>query len=194
MDISLRKSAALQLLITETLKRLRLDGALTLSIYEEDPEARIRTAREEFTETERRRGALLDALYDLRVRTGEANAGAGVDRLLAELARIERDVQFLTQMGQSQIRDAEGILSARIARMRTRDEAPVSRFGAPQALPETIQLSVFEQADLDRFQSDLRALTRRRQGVKDELVELNARTMISPSPETVATLRAEELI
>lgn len=194
MDISLRKAAALQLSITEALKRLRLDGSLTVSIYEADPEAKIAAARTEVTSAMGRRAGLLDALYDLRVRVGEANAKAGVDRLLAELARIERDVQLLSGLGQSPVRDAPEILSARISRLRTREEAPVGRFGTPQALPETIAMSVFDQADLDRFQSELRALTRRRQHVKDGLVELNARTTITPAAETVATLRAEELI
>jgi len=194
MDISLRKAAALQLSISEALKRLRLDGSLIVSIYEADPEARISAARTEFSEAMRRREGLLDALYDLRIRVGEANARSGVDRLLAELARVERDVQLLTGLGQSPVRDAPEILSARIMRLRTREEAPVGRFGTPQAIPETIAMSVFDPADQDRFQSDLRALLRRRQRIKDELVELNAKTTISPSGETLATLTAEELI
>ncbi|MCA9774826.1 MAG: hypothetical protein KC466_20565 [Myxococcales bacterium] len=77
MEISLRKAAALQLALTETLKQLRLGTTLTLSIYEEAPEARIAAEADAWRTTLTRRGALLDALYAIRTRVGAANQTAG---------------------------------------------------------------------------------------------------------------------
>jgi hypothetical protein len=194
MDISLRKAAALQLAINEALKLLRLSHGVTVSIYEEDPEGRVAAEAAGWTAALARRGSLLGALYQIRTRVGAANQAAGVDDRLAELARLEREVQFYTPLSQAEPREAPEILRARIQRLRTREEAPVGRFGGSQPLPETVQVGLFGQVEIDGFRSELRRLTRTRQQLKDELLELNAGTRISLAPETVATLQREELI
>ncbi len=194
MEISLRKAAALQLALSEALKQLRLGTTLTLSIYEEAPEARIAAEADAWRATLTRREALLDALYAIRTRVGAANQTAGVDDRLAELARLEKDAQLYGTLAQAEPREAPEILKARTDRLRTREAAPVGRFGGVQEMPETVQVGLFGADRIEAFRSELRRISRRRQTLKDELMELNAATRISLDPTTVATLRAEELI
>lgn len=194
MDISLRKAAALQLAIGETLKQLRLGATLTLSIYEDAAEERVLAGSEAWAKTLARRGALLDALYAIRTRVGAANQTSGVDDRLAELARLEKDVQLYTTLAQSEPREAPEILKARTDRMRTREAAPLGRFGGVQEMPETVQVGLFDAERIEGFRSELRRISRRRQQLKDELLELNAGTRVNLDPATVSTLQLEELV
>jgi hypothetical protein len=193
MEITLRKAAALQLAIGEALKELPLDTALTVSIYDQDPEAKLAAKASAWSNAMARRAGLLDALYGVRVRVGAANQSAGVNDRLAELARLERDIQLYTQLSRNEPREAADILKARTDRLRSREPAPTGRFGGAE-LQETVQAGLFGQEEIDGFRSELRRLTRRRQSLKDELLELNAATRIGLDPAIVATLEKEELI
>lgn len=193
MEITLRKAAALQLAIGEALKELRLETSLSLSIYDQDPEARIATQADAWRAAMSLRSDLLEALYALRVQVGSANQSAAVNDRLAELARLDKDVQLYTQLSRETPREAPEILSARIERLRTREPAQPARFGSSD-LQETVQVGLFSQEEVDTFRSELRRLTRRRQGLKDELAELNAATRITLDERTVQTLKREELI
>jgi hypothetical protein len=193
MEISLRRAAALQLAIGEALKELRLETALTVSIYDKDPEARVAAEAGAWRAAMALRSDLLDALYALRTRVGAANQAAGVNDRLAELARLDKDVQLYTRLSHEAPREAPDILSARTERLRTREPAPPARFGVSEP-QETVQVGLFGQEEVDAFRSELRRLTRRRQQLKDELTELNASTRITLDETTVRTLTQEELI
>lgn len=193
MEITLRKAAALQLAIGEALKELPLDTALTVSIYDQDPEAKLAAKVSAWEGAMKRRAGLLDALYGIRVGMGAANQAIGVGDRLAELARLERDIQLYTQLSRNEPREAADILKAKTDRLRSREPAPTGRFGGSE-LQETVQAGLFGQEEIDGFRSELRRLTRRRQTLKDELLELNASTRIGLDPAIVATLEKEELI
>ena len=193
MEITLRKAAALQLAIGEAIKELRLETSLSLSIYDQDPEAKIATQAGAWRAAMSLRSDLLGALYALRVQVGAANQSAAVNDRLAELARLDKDVQLYTQLSRETPREAPEILSARTERLRTREPAQPARFGSSD-LQETVQVGLFSQEEVDTFRSELRRLTRRRQGLKDERAELNAATRITLDERTVQTLKREELI
>jgi hypothetical protein len=61
-------------------------------------------------------------------------------------------------------------------------------------MPETVQVGLFGLDRVEGFRSELRRLSRQRQALKDELLELNAGTRVSLDAATLATLQAEELI
>lgn len=193
MEISLRKAAALQLAIGEALKELRLETVLHLSIYDRDPEGKLATEAAAWRAAMTLRTSLLDALYALRVKVGAANQASSVNDRLAELARLEKDLQVYTQLTRNPPRETPDILKARTERLRTREPAPAVRFGSSEP-QEAIQVGLFSEGEIDGFKSELRRLTRRRQQIKDELLELNAATKITLDEQTVRTLQAEELI
>jgi predicted O-linked N-acetylglucosamine transferase (SPINDLY family) len=192
MDISLRKAAALQISIAEALKALKLDTAVSVSIHEPDVQGRIEAANAAWKASWARRKALLDALYDIRKKVSEANQAAGVGDLLAHAARVEKDIQSLSDLVSVNVRESSEIISARIERMKTREDAPQSRFtGVPQ---DEIRVSLVDEAEKSAFESELRALKRTRQSLKDALLEANARAAIRLSVATVEILQAEELV
>jgi hypothetical protein len=192
MDISLRKAAALQVSIAEALKALKLDPSVSVSIHDPDVQGRIEAASDAFQAALARRKALLDALYDIRKKVAEANQSAGVSDLLAHAARVEKDIQSLSDLASVNTRESSGIISARIERMKTREDAPQTRFtGVPQ---DEIRVSLLDEAGKAGFERELRALKRTRQGLKDLLLEANARAEIRLSGATVEILQAEELV
>lgn len=192
MDISLRKAAALQNSIAEALKALKLDTAVSVSIHEPDVQGKIEAAKIAWKAAFAQRKALLDALYDIRKKVSEANQTAGVGDLLAHAARVEKDIQSLSDLVTVNTRESSEILSARIERMKTREDAPQARFtGVPQ---DEIRVSLVDDTEKSAFESELRALKRTRQSLKDALLEANARAMIRLSATTVEILQAEELV
>lgn len=193
MDISLRKANALQLAISEALKSLKLDPALTLSIYEPEAEATIAEALSAWEKERGTRGKLFDALYEIRRKVGVANDAAGIDGRLADIARLEKDAQFFSGLVGLTPRESRDVLTGRIQRLKTREDAPSPRFGA-QGLQETVSVSLFEAEAIEGFKAELRQVKRRKQALQDDLLELNARSTISLSDEAVAVLKAEDLL
>lgn len=193
MDISLRKANALQLAITEALKGLKLEATLTLSIYEPEAEATVSEALAAWEKARGTRAKLFDALYEIRRKVGVANDAAGIDAHLAEIARLEKDAQFLSSLVGLAPRESREVLAGRIQRLKTREDAPNPRYGA-QGLQETVSVSLFEAEAIEGFKAELRQVKRRKQALQDALLELNARTTISLSKEAVAVLRAEDLL
>lgn len=193
MDISLRKANALQLAISEALKSLKLDPALTLSIYEPEAEATIAEALSAWEKARGTRGKLFDALYEIRRKVGVANDAAGIDGRLADIARLEKDAQFFSGLVGLTPRESRDVLTGRIQRLKTREDAPSPRFGA-QGLQETVSVSLFEAEAIEGFKAELRQVKRRKQALQDDLLELNARSTISLSDEAVAVLKAEDLL
>lgn len=193
MDISLRKANALQLAINDALKGLKLDATLTLSIYEPDAEVTVSGALAAWEKARDARANLFDALYEIRRKVGVANDAAGIDALLAEIARLEKDAQFLSGLAGLTPRESREVLSGRIHRLKTREDSSGPRFGA-QALQETVSVSIFEAEAIEGFKAELRQVKRRKQALQDELLELNARTTIHLTEEAVAVLRAEDLL
>jgi hypothetical protein len=192
MEISLRKAAALQISIADALKALKLDPAVAVSIYEPDVQGKIEAASAAWKAAFARRKALLDALYDIRKKVSEANQTAGVGDLLAHAARVEKDIQSLSDLVAVNIRESSEVLSARIERLKTREDGPQTRFtGVTQ---DEIRVTLVDETEKASFESELRALKRTRQKLKDALLEANARAVIRLSGATVEILQTEELV
>ncbi|MCE6959588.1 hypothetical protein LAZ40_11025 [Cereibacter sphaeroides] len=192
MKITLRKAHALQTAIGDALKALKLNTAAVFSIYEPDLERKIDEAAAAWKTAAATREALTGALYSIRTLVGAANEAAGVDRLLAEIGRVEKDIQFVGALAIQSPRESKEVLEGRVNRLKTREE-PTGRYAVPTT-QETVTVSLFTEGDVEEFASRLRALKRRKQLLQDELLELNATTSIVLPDEAVEALRREELL
>ena len=97
MNITLRKAAALQNAINETLKGLEVTVTATVDEFQ-NPAAVIAAKRDEVTKTVVRKIALLDVLYAVRKGVATANATAGITELLADVAQLEKRIQLQGQL------------------------------------------------------------------------------------------------
>lgn len=193
IDISLRKANALQLAIADALRSINLEASLELSIYEPNAEAKIAEASDAWKKARVTRGHLFDVLYEIRRSVGVANDASGIDGRLADIARLEKEVQFLTGLTDLRPRDSREVLSGRIQRLKSNEEGPSLHFGT-HGLQETVSACLFEAEEISVFKVEMRQVKRSKQALKDDLLELNARTTIRLSDSAVAVLRAEDLL
>ena len=107
MKITLRKANALQLAIGEAVKNIDIVTDAKINEFQ-NGEAEIARVATEFQANLARRTHLVEAMYEIRKAVSTANAGAGVDVKLADVAMLEKQVQFYNGLAGKKARDEEG--------------------------------------------------------------------------------------
>lgn len=186
MQVSLRKANALQVAINETLKGLEFKAEVAINEFQK-PEDMIASANQTFFENVARRTALLKALYEVRKATATANATGGIDNRLADLAFLEKEVQFYSSNAKTQERLAAEVITGKLEKIANRTED--SYYAKAE-----VETSVFTKEDIKTLNGLAVAAKKAKQKLQDELLELNVRTTITLSDEAVATLTAEDIL
>lgn len=188
-QISLKQAASLQTLIRQAMALLDLGVIKSVSIHEPSPMLAIEGLRARFERALQRRDGLQRALYAIRKAVGQANAQAGVDDLLADIAQLSADLDFITAFVQSQPLESEDILLGRIERRK----APTQGYGADSS-SDAIFASLLSADQIEAFRRQSVELRRRRQQLQDRVGELNVTTKISIDADHVATLKEEGIL
>lgn len=187
MNVTLRKANTIQVSINEALKGLEF--AETVSINEfQDLNSVITDASVKFFDNVVRRQSLLDALYEIRRAVSGANYTAGIDSKLADVARLEKDIQFFGSYAKSKPREQEVVLNGKLEKIRNRKEE------AYYGRNEEVSSSVFTDTNVENFRNSLAIAKKQKQKLQDELLEANVRTEIALSEKTVATLTQENIL
>jgi hypothetical protein len=188
MKISLRKANMIQVAINEAIKGLEFNESISINEFQ-DAEKEIDTAAANFATNLERRSNLLDALYSIRKNVAVANAQHGIDSRLADVAFFEKDITFYSGYAKTAVRADAAVVSGKMEKLRSRQD-DVSYFRGSNELSTTI----FEQGVIDNFRNIAATAKKQKQKVQDELLELNVRTQIDLSDETVATLTKENIL
>lgn len=186
MQVSLRKANALQIAINEVLKGLEFKAEIAINEFQK-PEATIEAASKTFFANVDRRGALLRSLYEIRKSTATANAANGIDNHLADLALLEKDFAFFSGQAKTQPRLDKEVIHGKIVKIATRTED--SYYAKAE-----VETSIFTTEDIKTLNRLAVTAKKAKQKLQDELLELNVRTTITLSDETVATLTAEDIL
>jgi len=188
MSINLRRAAALQKSIQDTIHEIPLITQIKINEFQ-DPEAEIAEHRAQLERNLQRRSDLTQALYEIRTRVGEANR-VGVDQRLTEIARLDREIQDLQKITQNgQPRQSVSVLSGQLTKIR--DSKPEARM---YGYDSTVETSVVTSSELDYYRRQIQERRRQRQRLQDEILELNVKTEIDISDSAVTTLSRENLI
>lgn len=186
MQVSLRKANAIQVAINEALKALEFKTEIGINEFQK-PEEVIASANKAFFENVARRTNLLKALYEVRKATSAANANDGIDNRLADLAFLEKEVQFYSTNAKTQERLAAEVIAGKLEKIANRTED--SYYAKAE-----VETSVFTKEDIKALNSLAVKAKKAKQKLQDELLELNVRTTINLSEQTVATLTAEDIL
>lgn len=186
MQISLRKANAIQIAINEALKGLEFKAEISINEFQ-DPANELDNALAKFNNNVSRRYKLIAALYDIRNKVAEANSKNSIDGLLAELARLEKDIVFLSPLVKSNTRTDLKVIAGKLEKIANRTED--SYYAKAE-----VESSIFTDADLEKFRVNLSFAKKAKQKLQDQLLELNVRTTIELSTETVATLTSEDIL
>jgi len=190
MEITLRKASALQNAINDTVKSITLTQAIRINEFQ-DAETEVAKAAQEFNTNVFRRVALTDVLYEVRKAVSRANAQANVNEKLADLAQLEKDIQFFTGLAAHDVREDAAVLEGKLNKIRNRKEdTRASLYGHS----DEVSTSVLTRKDVDTFRAKVAEAKKAKQKLQDELLELNVRTTITLSGKAVDVLKHEELV
>jgi len=187
MQVSLRKANALQVLINEALKGLEFKADVSVNEFQ-NPAQEIELAKQKFDRNVQRRWNLISALYDIRTKVAAANAENNIDNLLADLARIEKDLVFFAPFAKANVQADLKVISGKLDKIANREGESYSFHSSE------VSTSIFTDSDLEDFRNNVSLAKKKKQAVQDALLEANVRTTIELAAGTVAVLKAEDII
>jgi hypothetical protein len=191
MNISLRKANALQNSINDTVKGLQFETTVKINEFQE-AEQEIAKAASALCENLTRRDALVDTLYEIRKSVSGANTQVGIDSRLADVAHLEKQIQFYNGLAGNKVRESEKVVAGRLDKIRN-DKSESSRRSI-YGYSDTVDTSVLLKEDLDGFRKSVAKAKKAKQKLQDEILELNVQTVIQLSDKAVTMLQAEGLL
>jgi hypothetical protein len=192
MKITLRKASALQNAIQEAVKNIDITVKVELNEFEL-PGTALSTANLKLISADQRRTALTKALYTIRAQVGTANAECGINERLAKAAYVDKRIGQLTVLVSTEaVQDNMLVINGKVEKLKV-DKGENSRRSI-YGYSDTVGTGVLSQAQVDAFKAEQLALKKDKQKLNDEVLELNVRTEIALSDETVAVLTSEGLV
>lgn len=190
MKITLRKANALQLAIGESVKNISMETDIKINEFQHG-ESEIARVATEFEANVARREQLISAMYAVRKAVSTANAGAGVDARLADVARLEKQVQFYNSLAGKKVRESAAVVEGQLGKLReSKDESRRSIYG----YASTVDTSVLTAEHIRSFRGLASDAKKAKQKLQDELLEINVRTEIEIAPDAVKFLTAEGIL
>ena len=190
MKINLRKANALQLSVQDAIKSIKFDTDVKVNEFQV-AEDEIAKAREAFAANQERHRGLLNSLYDIRKAVSRANSAQGVDVKLADVALMDKKIQYLTDLAGKTVRESVEVVAGKMDRLRNRKEDTRNLYYGHDASVDT---SIFTQEDIAGFRIALSMGKKAKQKLQDELLDINVRTEIELGADAVTVLTAEGLL
>ena len=191
MNITLRKANAVQNSINETVKNIKVDLTVELNEFQ-NVEDTLSKVNNELIANDGRRQNLTMALYNIRALVGTANAASGIDTALAKAAFIDKRIGQLEQLaGAAEITSLE-VIKGKLEKIKNDkgDNTRRSIYG----YSDTVSTGVLSAEQITQAKTEILNLKKQKQKLNDEILELNIKTEIPLSEDTVATLQAEGLL
>jgi hypothetical protein len=192
MKITLRKASALQTAITEAVKNIDVTVKVELNEFE-DAQSALAKANAKLISADQRRTALTKVLYVVRAQVGASNAECGINERLAKAAYIDKRVgQIAALVAADALMDSLVVIEGKVEKLKAPETANSRR--SIYGYADTVSTGVLSHAQVDAFKAEQLALKKDKQKLNDEVLELNVRTDIALSDETVAVLTSEGLV
>jgi len=192
MKITLRKASALQNAIQEAVKNIEVTVKVELNEFE-DARLAMGKANDKLIQADQRRTALTKVLYVVRAQVGTANAECGINERLAKAAYVDKRIGQLTALVAAEaVQDSIAVIEGKLEKLKAPESANSRR--SLYGYSDTVGTGVLSQAQVDTFKAEQLALKKDKQKLNDEVLELNVRTEIVLSDETVAVLTKEGLV
>lgn len=186
MKITLRKANAVQAAINEAVKGLDLSTRVTLNEFEE-VKGQIQVARDRFWENCNTRNSLVTALYEIRASVAQANAAAGVNDMLANVAYLEKQISVNNSLAREGAQTALRVLNGQVKKnAESKDEY---RYGVRE-----VSTSIFTEEEIETFRKNVASFKREKQKLQDRLLELNIQTEIALAETTAEFLKSVDIL
>jgi hypothetical protein len=190
MKITLRKANAVQNNIADAMRSVKISTSLEINEFENASE-KLTTANRELFHADQRRSDLLMAQFAIRGLVGSANAVSGVDAKLTQAAYIDKRIAQLSELSSAKEKTALSIIEGKLEKIRSRkEESRASLYGHM----DSVDTGIVDKHQIDEINNFIKDLKKQKQKLNDEVLELNVRTEIELSEETVKVLQSENLI
>ena len=186
MNITLRKANAVQISINEMIKGLAFDTSVRINEFEDHNE-QINAVRDVFDTHLATRTKLVGALYEIRKAVAVANADNGINNMLAEVAMLEKEIQFNNTFATQQPRLSDAVITGKIAKIK---DAKEDRYYGR----DDVTTTVFTKAEVEEYKRTVADLKRQKQKLQDTLLELNVQTEIQLDEETARFLERADIL
>jgi len=187
MKLTLRKANAIQAAINEMIKGLDLSTTVTLNEFE-DTEEQIQTVRDRFWTHAATRSKLVMALYEIRAKVAGANAAAGINDMLANVAHLEKEIGFYNMLASKGAQTALRVLNGQLKKLaEVKDEG----FGYSR---RDVVTSIFSEDEINDFKRMAADKKRQKQSLQDTLLELNVQTEIELEEGTASFLQKADIL
>jgi hypothetical protein len=187
MNISLRRAAALQASIHDAIREIRLVRSIRLNEFQAAEPQLLQACANHRTGLQTR-SQLMGVLYQIRQAVGQANAAAGIGDRLAQVALLDKEIQFYSELAGCQARESAEVVAGRLDKIRN-SPAESSYYREP-----VVESSVFDAQDIQDFRKLVSEHRRVRQTYQDQILELNVRTEITLSDEAVQILKNANIL
>ena len=186
MNINLRKANNVQSSIQDAINSIETVMSVEINEFQ-DPIKEIQSANDELFANDARRMKLLQAFYNIRALVATANASCGISTNLAKAAFIEKRLQQLSSIaGQKPVTDME-VIKGRLDKIKARDEKEY--YGR-----DTVSTSVIGAEQIAQAKAQIKDLRKQKQKINDENLDLNFKTEIPLSEDTVKVLTEEGIL
>ena len=187
MNITLRKANAVQLSINEMIKSLSFDSSVQLNEFE-PATAQIDAVRNTFETHRATRAKLVGALYEIRKAVARANADESINDMLAEVAMLEKEIQFNNTYATKSPRLSDAVIEGKLSKLKEAKEDSFYGRG------NTVDTGIFTKEEVNDFKRTVADLKRQKQKLQDTLLELNVQTEIELDEETVRFLERADIL
>lgn len=187
MKLTLRKANAVQAAINEAIKTLDLGTTVTLNEFEGVTE-QIKSARDRFFAANETRNDLVTALYEIRRKVATANATAGINNMLSNVAQAEKIISFNTMLASKGTQTALRVLAGQVQKNA---EAKDEGYGYSR---RDVVTSIFTAEEIEDFRRAAASAKREKQRLQDRLLELNVRTEIELDEQTAVFLETVDIL
>jgi hypothetical protein len=188
MKLTLRKANALQNAIQEQVKEIAVTMTVSLNEFQNATVA-LTTARDTLVKNDVRRTALTKVLYKIRAQVGRANVESGVADLLTDAAYIDKRLGHLKSLTESKVVEDFALIEGKLEKIRTQEKS-TRMYG----YGDTVDTGVLTADQIEGYKAEMRDLKKQKQSINDRVLELNVRTEIELSAETVSVLTSESLV
>jgi hypothetical protein len=190
MNISLRKAKALQISIVETINNIDVVNAITINQFQ-DWQAQLAEANANLIKNDARKQKLLMALFNIRALVGTANASCDISLLLAQTAFIDKRIIQLELLSSAAVKLDSDVINGKLARLRSRaGDERTSLYG----FEDGVKTGVLSQEQIDTAKVEISNLKKKKQQMNDQILELNIKTDILLSEDSVNALTEEHIL
>ena len=188
MKINLRKAAVLKASIMDAIEEINIKTDVELTEFE-DVAAVLQRANDTLFENDMRRQQLLLAYYNIESLIRTAEAGVGIDVLVAKSTFAENRIAQLVEIADIDPLVDINVIVGKLEKIRNR-----SKDDQDAASEEKVYTSVVSEEQIAQAKTEIQNLKKQKQSIDEEILELNMQTEVPLSEEVAECLQLEGIL